>query len=1035
MPPPDWIPTMQHLTGVLESSHHPGLVTLSIVIAIFASYVALDTAGRTSDPRRGYRIGWLVGGALSMGLGIFSMHYIGMLALTLPVPVRYDVPTVLLSLAASVAGSFAGLFMVNRRQVSRARLAAGGLVMGASIATMHYVGMSAMRLSATPRWNPTLFALSIAIAVVVSTLALWLGSRFRTEVRSLAPLKLASAVAMGLAIAAMHYTGMMAAGFLPAPLPADMSQAASVSSVGIAALAGATFIVFGLALITSTVDRHLAARAHALEASEERYRLLFDRSLAGVFQCFPDGRILDCNDAFAQIYGYPSREDCLLVNMGSHVAGDATARALSAVLQRDGRVSGFELPIRRGDGSSGWVMVSASWFEATRSRDAMIEGTVIDITDHKRVQTALAKAMQAAEDASRAKSEFLANMSHEIRTPMNGIIGMTELALSSNLTPEQRGYLETVASAAESLMTLLDDILDFSKIEAQKLNIDAVDFDLGALLDDLMRLNATRAHQQGLELACDVAGDVPATVGGDPTRLRQILANLLSNAVKFTSTGEVVLRARIDHETPERVVLHFTVTDTGIGIEADKQAAIFEAFTQADASTTRRFGGTGLGLAIASRLVGLMDGRIWVDSTPGKGSTFHVLLPFQRRDTPPADATPSGDGEGALTGVRVLVADDNATNRWILRDMLTLWGMATTIVEDGPGAIAAIDGAAAAGAPFRLVLLDYQMPEMDGLDVARRIRARDDSPAPAVILLTSVSPGIDAAFASDLGVTASLTKPVRQSTLKQALLSALGVRVALAPAPPAPPAAGGRPLRLLLAEDNHVNQQLFTTVLRKHGHTVTLVDNGRAAVDAVAASSFDAVLMDLQMPVMGGLEATGLIRAAEAGTARHVPIVALTAHALKGDRERCLAAGMDGYLSKPVHGDDLVALLQALTGGRATPSPSPISLDDVLARVDGDRELLAELAAIFREQARDLMGGLGAAVAAGDTRRVEQLAHTLRGSLATFGAQAAVQVAQDLELIGRNGQVAGAAELVARLDQQVAGIQLALAGLTGAETP
>jgi PAS domain S-box-containing protein len=938
-----------------------------------------------------------------------------------------------------VVASLVGLFIVSRQQLSGGVLALGGLVMGAGIAAMHYVGMAGMRVAASARWNTALVLVSIVIAVVVSAVALWLSFRFRSESRSLAPLKLGSAVVMGLAIASMHYTGMMAASFVPAPPPIDFASAASVSSIGVAGLALATFVVFGLALVTSVVDRHLATRARDLAASEDRYRLLFNRSLAGVFQCFPDGRILDCNDAFAHIYGFKSREDCLLVNMSSHVAGEETARALGSVLQRERRVTGFELPIRRGDGSTGWVMVSATWLDQTADREGIIEGTVIDISDQKRVQTALAKAMSAAEEASRAKSEFLANMSHEIRTPMNGIIGMTELTLGTDLNAEQRGYLETVAMSAESLMTLLDDILDFSKIEARKVHLDAVDFELSRLLDDLMRLMAGRAHQKGLELACDVAPEVPAMLSGDPTRLRQILTNLLSNAVKFTHEGEVVLRVTIDHETPPQVFLHFTVTDTGIGIPDAKQATIFEAFTQADASTTRRFGGTGLGLAIASRLVELMDGRIWVDSAVNRGSVFHVLLPFQRREVAPTDRLPASDVD--LAGVRVLIVDDNATNRWILRDMLGHWGMLPTVVDDGPAALEAIDEAVSAGTPFGLVLMDYQMPLMNGLDVASYIRQRADTTAPIMLMLSSAGPGTDVARAAEVGIAASLDKPVRQSVLKDALLAALGSRTAPAPAPPKPARlavpAGARPLRVLLAEDNHVNQRLFVAILRKQGHVVTVVDNGRAAVDAVAQDSFDAVLMDLQMPEMGGLEATGLIRRAEAGTDRHIPIVALTAHALKGDRERCLDAGMDNYLAKPVQGPALLAMLHEVTGGLTmadseVPATPAINPEDVLARVDGDRELLAELAQIFREQAHELMAGLDAAVAEGDAKRVEHLAHTLRGSVANFGAQEAVRLAQALETGGRNGQLEGAAALVTRLGAETAGIDRALAELTGA---
>jgi two-component system sensor histidine kinase/response regulator len=1037
---------MPHLTGALVASHHTGLVVLSVVIAVCASYVALDFTGRTAVAQRRQRPWWLLGGAISLGLGIFSMHYIGMLAFTLPIPIWYSLPTVLLSLMASICGSFAGLFLVSRSYVSAATLGLGALLMGAGIAVMHYVGMAAMRLAATPHWNLSLVALSVGLAVAVSGAALWLAFRFRTESRGLAPLKLASAVVMGVAVASMHYTGMMAASFVPSGIPVDPELAVNVTTVGIVGLALVTFVVFGLALLSSGVDRHLASRAEALQASEERYRLLFNRSLAGVFQCFPDGRILDCNDAFARIYGYGSREDCLLVNMSANVAGQDTARALIGVLQREGRVTGFELPLRRGDGGAGWVMVSATWLERTVDRDAIIEGTVIDITDHKRAQAALARAMEAAEDASRAKSEFLANMSHEIRTPMNGIIGMTELALDTDLNNEQRRYLETVSASAESLLTLLDDILDFSNIEARKVTLEQVDFNLSRVLDDQMRLLAGSAHEKRLELACHVSPTVPLHVVGDPSRLRQILKNLLSNAIKFTSTGEVVLRVDVDRQTDARVDLHFSVRDTGIGIETDKQAAIFDAFTQADASTTRRFGGTGLGLAIASRLTGLMNGRIWVDSQPGEGSTFHVLLPFEPRSTPTTESAPAS--ATALVGVRVLVVDDNATNRWILRDMLHHWRMTPTVVDDGPAALAAIDDASHSGRPYELVLLDYQMPGMNGLDVVHHIHERNGVGAPVVLMLSSGG-AVEGAAAARNGISATLSKPVRQTVLKEAMLTALGTaaprhagpgtpRAASEPVPAQSPA---RSLQVLLAEDNVVNQRLFVAILEKNGHTVTVVADGRSAVDAALAGTFDVVVMDLQMPVMGGLEATGLIRAAEAATGRHVPILALTAHALTGDKERCLEAGMDNFLSKPIHGPLLLAMLRELTGDGAVAPPtvdplpatsSPIDPRDVMARVDGDRDLLAELTDIFGTQAHDLIGALKAAVASGDAPAVERLAHTLRGSVANFGARVAARTAHDLEVAGRDGQLDDAPRLLATLEEHMIGIQHALTDLIGA---
>jgi two-component system sensor histidine kinase/response regulator len=1029
-------------TDALIATHHPGLMTLAVVIAVSAAYVGLELASRTAAAPRPTRRWWLTGSSISVGLGIFSMHYVEMLAFQLTVPVRYDVPLVVLALLTAVVGAALAFYVIAQAGTSptigRTRLVLGSLGMGAAIAGMHYIGMAAMRLPATTVWNGALVVLSVAIAVAVSALALWLSFELRSDNRRFTSQRVIGAIVMGLAIVAMHYTGMRAASFVPAVEPADFGGAATFSGVSIAVLSCGTFVIFGLALLVSRIDRHMALQANELRASEERYRSLFQRSLAGVFQCFSDGRIVDCNDAFARIYGFTSREECLLVNMTPHVAGEETVRALGAVLRRDGRVTGFEMPVRRNDGPPGWVMVNATWLDRTGDVDGIIEGTVIDITDQKRVQHALSKAMEAAEEASRAKSEFLANMSHEIRTPMNGIIGMTELALGTTLTTEQRGYLETVASSAESLMRLLDDILDFSKIEAKKMLIDTVDFDLGRLIDDLMRAHAPRAHVKGLELACDIAPGVPGMLSGDPTRLTQILANLVSNAVKFTPVGEVVLRVTIDHETPERVVLHFTVSDTGIGIPADKLRTIFEAFTQADASTTRRFGGTGLGLAIASRLVGLMAGRIWADSELERGTTFHVLLPFERSLVTPVEETSTPDID--LTGLRALVVDDNATNRWILRDTLSRWGMTPTVVDSGPAALSALSDAASNNSPFTLVVLDYHMPEMTGLEVAQRIHAQADGASPIVVLLSSIGSGVGGARTSNTGITALLTKPIRQTSLHSVIVAALRSRAGTGAPTPAPlptlATGPGRPLRVLLAEDNLVNQRLFTAMLGKQGHQVTLVENGKAAVDAVASDSFDVVLMDLQMPVMGGLEATDLIRRAEAGTGRHTPIIALTAHAMKGDRERCLAAGMDEYLAKPVQGPVLLDMLQHVTGRREAPETPLTVVDatDVLARVDGDRELLTELAAIFREQARDLSSELEAAVAAADARRVEQLAHTLRGSVANFGAHDTVTLAQELELAARRGHLDTAPELVAELISHIAAIDRALASICGGTT-
>lgn len=848
--------------------------------------------------------------------------------------------------------------------------------------------------------------------------------------------------AMGAAVAAVLLCGGMLLAFLEALVLKRLSRLQSelkhISTSGDLSQRVTSTGRDELASVSDAVNSMLEAlqkSTNELRESERRYRTLFNSVQIGILVVDPEAhKIVDANQIALEKLGLPREQvvgrSCydLVCSNSEKICSITDQGQVEAVSERT-------LPTTKGE----TITVLAKVVPVMLDGRLRLLESFVDITDRKRAEKELVEAKEAAERAkqdlersnreleaaieranqmarnaeiaNQAKSEFLANMSHEIRTPMNGILGMTELALDTNLTQEQREYLNMVKSSAESLLALLNDILDFSKIEARKLELETVDFSLRDSLSETLKALAMRAHEKGLELACHILPDVPDALVGDPGRLRQVIVNLVGNAIKFTERGEVVVRIKTETLTDNEAVLHFAVADTGIGIPKEKQSVIFEAFSQVDSSTTRKYGGTGLGLAISSRLVEMMGGRIWVESEEGKGSTFYFTARFGLQKGPKIQPKAVD-----LRNLPALVVDDNATNRTILKEMLTNWHMRPTVVSSGAEAIAAMEQASDAGMPFPLVLLDANMEDMDGFAVAEQISKNPKLAGSTIILLTSDGNRGDAARCRELGVAAYLTKPISQSDLLDAIVMSLGMAAVDRRSRPLVTRhtvrENKRKLRILLAEDNPVNQKLAVRILEKRGHSVVVASDGRQAIDAWEAQPFDLILMDVQMPGMGGFEATAVIREREKQTGKHIPIIAMTAHAMKGDRERCLEAGMDGYVPKPIRSEELFDVIsQVLAGPQISSLKAPAAGDTIevfnraaaLERLEGDEELLGELAIIFLQESPRQMKQIREALDRSDWEALARAAHTLKGSVGNFAAQSSVEAALNLENAAKSG--------------------------------
>ncbi len=792
----------------------------------------------------------------------------------------------------------------------------------------------------------------------------------------------------------------------------------------------------GIGCIAKDVTRRVTTEI-ALEEATAIYHSLVESLPINVFRKDREGRIIFCNQRYCDTLGKSLKE---LIGRNDY---DLFSKELSDKYCNDDRwVLQTGLPFHDieqhpgPDGSTVFVEVLKAPITDADGRRVGIQGMFWDVTTRKRAEEALRVAKEMAEAANQAKSDFLANMSHEIRTPMNAIVGMTDLLLDTDLDFTQHEYLEMVQQSGESLMSLINDILDFSKIEAGKLELDEQSFDLPDRLADTMRTLALRAHNKQLELAMRIDNRVPPRLVGDVGRLRQVLVNLVANAIKFTHQGEVVVNVSVESFTDDHVGLLFSVSDTGIGIPEEKLDKIFQEFEQADSSTTRKYGGTGLGLAIGSRLVQLMGGELAVDSVVGKGSAFTFSLQFPI-DKEFDDSAPPTE----LLGLTAVIVDDNQTNLRILDDIIRGWGMSTITANTAKRALALLQSLAMADQPASVLLSDVNMPDHDGYELANWVRGEASIADTPIILLTSGGRFGESEARRELDIFAQLLKPLKQSDLLDAISTALGRQSGKKNRETAKQSTStgeARRLKVLLAEDNVVNQKLAIGLLEKHGHQLEVVGNGRLCVERFQQEPFDVILMDVQMPEMDGLEATRAIRQFELETHTRIPIIAMTAHAMPGDRDRCIEAGMDDYLSKPIR---IRALMQALGENmddsqilhnvtQTTSTTNLVDWQDAHETVGGDRQLLCELIEVFTEESDKMLNEIGRAISGNDSAELRRSAHAMKGALGHLGANQTSKLASKLEAIGESGVVQNCDDCFKKLTDETKQLTGELASFT-----